>query len=61
MPSTKETAIYFIRELPEDLCIEEIAYKLYINDKIERARQQIKEGQHFSLETAKDRKKKRLK
>ncbi|MBN1803531.1 MAG: hypothetical protein JW891_18620 [Candidatus Lokiarchaeota archaeon] len=60
MPSTKEIAIDFIRELPEDLSIEEIAYKLYLNDKIDRARQQIESGQHISLENAKDRMKKWL-
>jgi len=60
MPSTKETVIDFIKNLPENLSVEEIAYKLYINEKINRAQQQMKDGEYLTHEEAKERLKKWL-
>ncbi len=60
MPSAKETAINFIKNLPDNLNIEEIAYKLYLNEKINQAQQQIKDGNYITLEEAKERMKKWL-
>ena len=60
MPSTKETAIDFIKNLPEDLSIEEIAYKLYINEKLNKAQKQMENGNFVSHEDAKERMKKWL-
>ena len=60
MPSTKETAIDFIKNLPENLSIEEIAYKLYINDKLTKAQKQVENGNFVTHEDAKERMKKWL-
>jgi len=60
MPSTKETVIDFVKNLPENLSVEEIAYKLYINEKINRAQQQMKDGKYLTHEEAKERLKKWL-
>ena len=49
MPSAKEAAINFIKSLPDNLSIEEIAYKLYINEKISKAQQQIKDKYLFQI------------
>jgi len=54
MPSAKEAAINFIKSLPDNLSIEEIAYKLYINEKISKAQQQIKDGKYVTHEEAKE-------
>lgn len=58
MPSTKEMVIDFIKNLPEDLTVEEIAYKIYFNEKISIGQQQMKEGNYLSHEKAKERLKK---
>ncbi len=58
MPSTKETAIDFIKNLPENLSVEEIAYKLYINIKLDKAQKQIETGNFVTHEEAKERMKK---
>jgi hypothetical protein len=60
MPSTKETAIDFIKNLPENLTVEEIAYKLYISEKLSRAQKQMENGNFISHEDAKERMKKWL-
>ncbi len=60
MPSTKETAIDFIKNLPENLSVEEIAYKLYINIKLDKAQKQIETGNFVTHEEAKERMKKWL-
>ncbi len=60
MPSTKETAIDFIKNLPENLSIEEIAYKLYLNEKLTKAQKQMENGNFVTHEDAKERMKKWL-
>ena len=60
MPSTKETAIDFIKNLPDNLSVEEIAYKLYINEKLNNAQKQMENGDFVSHEDAKERMKKWL-
>lgn len=60
MPSVKETVINFIKNLPENLTVEEIAYKLYLDEKINKARKQLREGKHLSHEEVKHRLKKWL-
>lgn len=50
--------IDFIKNLPEDLTVEEIAYKIYFNEKISIGQQQMKEGNYRSHEEAKERLKK---
>ena len=60
MPSTKETAIDFIKNLPENLSVEEIAYKLYINEKLTKAQKQMENRNFVTHEDAKERMKKWL-
>ena len=60
MPSVKNSVIEFIKNLPEELTVEEIAYKLYLDDRINKARRQMKEGNYLSHEEAKERLKKWL-
>jgi len=36
MPSVKNAVIDFIKNLPDDLTVEEIAYKLYLDETISR-------------------------
>ena len=61
MTTSKDSAIKFIRNLPENLSVEEIAYKFYIHEKINRAQKQMEEGNYISHEEAKERMKKWLK
>ena len=58
--SSKEKVINFVQNLPEDLTVEEITYRLYINERIIKAQQQIKDGQFLTHEEAKERMKKWL-
>ncbi len=51
--STKELAIEFIRTLPDNLSVEEIAYRLYFEQKLLNAQQQIKDGKYHTHEQAK--------
>ncbi len=60
MPSTKETAIDFIKNLPENLSVEEIAHKLYLNEKVTKAQKQMENGNFVTHEDAKERMKKWL-
>jgi len=60
MPSVKNSVIEFIKNLPEELTVEEIAYKLYLDDRINKARRQMKEGNYVTHEEAKERLKKWL-
>jgi len=60
MPSIKESVINFIKNLPEDLTVEEIAYKLYLDERINKAQKQMKEGNYLTHEEAKERLKKWL-
>ena len=61
MPSTKESAIDFIKNLPDNLSVEEIAYKLYINEKLNKAQKQMENGNFVTHEDAKEWMKKWLK
>ncbi|MFX1259964.1 MAG: hypothetical protein ACFFAN_19110 [Promethearchaeota archaeon] len=61
MPSTKETAIEFIKSLPENLSVEKIAYKLYISEKLNKAQKQMENGNFVSHDEAKERMTKWLK
>jgi hypothetical protein len=60
MPTVKEMVINFIKSLPDDLTVEEIAYKIYIDERINKARKQIKEGKYLNHDEAKERLKKWL-
>lgn len=56
MPSVKNAVIDFIKNLPDDLTVEEIAYKLYLDERINKAQKQMKEENYLTHEEAKDRK-----
>jgi len=58
--STKEKVIDFIKSLPDNLTVEEITYRLYVNERIIKAQQQIKDGKFHTHEEAKERMKKWL-
>jgi hypothetical protein len=60
MPSVKNAVIDFIKNLPDDLTVEEIAYKLYLDERINKAQKQMKEGNYLTQEEAKERLKKGL-
>jgi len=60
MPSVKNSVIDFIKNLPDDLTVEEIAYKLYLDERINKAQKQMKEGNYLTHEEAKERLKKWL-
>ncbi|KKM19155.1 hypothetical protein LCGC14_1658460 [marine sediment metagenome] len=58
--SSKEKILNFIKSLPDDLSVEEITYRLYVNERIFKAQQQIKDGNFLTHEDAKERMKKWL-
>ena len=60
MPSVKDSVIDFIKKLPDNLTVEEIAYKLYIDERINKAKEQIKDRNYLTHEEAKERLKKWL-
>ena len=60
MPSVKDSVIDFIKNLPDDLTVEEIAYKLHLDERINKAQKQMKEGNYLTHEEAKERLKKWL-
>lgn len=60
MPSVKDSVIDFVKNLPDDLTVEEIAYKLYLDERIIKAQKQMKEGNYLTHEEVKERLKKWL-
>ena len=60
MPSVKDSVIEFIKNLPDNLTVEEIAYRLYIDGRINKAQQKMKDGNYLTHEEAKERLKKWL-
>ncbi len=58
--SSKDKVLNFIKSLPDDLPVEEITYRLYVNERIIKAQQQIKDGNFLTHEDAKERMKKWL-
>ncbi len=58
--SSKDKVLNFIKSLPDDLTVEEITYRLYVNERIIKAQQQIKVGNFLTHEDAKERMKKWL-
>ena len=58
MPSVKDSVIDFVKNLPDDLTVEEIAYKLYLDERINKAQKQMKDGNYLTHEEARERLKK---
>lgn len=54
MPSIKDSVIDFVKNLPDDLTVEEIAYKIYFDGRINKAQMQLGEGNHLTNEEAKE-------
>lgn len=48
--SVKEEVIQLIKELPDDVTLEDIQYHLFVKQKLSRAEEQIKEGKTISHE-----------
>lgn len=53
METLKQKAIKVISELPEDVDMEEIMYKLYVIDKVRKGEKAIEEGKKISIEELK--------
>ncbi len=49
METLKQKAIKVISELPEDVDMEEIMYKLYVIDKVRKGEKAIEEGKKISI------------
>jgi hypothetical protein len=58
--SEKERVLNFIKTLPDDMTMEEITYRLYLEQRISKAEQQIEDGHFKTHEEAKERMKKWL-
>jgi hypothetical protein len=52
--SAKKKAIRFINSLPDEISIEEIIYRLYLDQDIEKAQQQLKDGKGYTQEEIKE-------
>lgn len=48
MQTIKEDAIRIISNLPDDVSIDDIMYKLYVLDKVKRGQKDIKNGKYLS-------------
>ena len=55
MKSLKQNVEKMIRNLPDDSTAEDIQYHLYVLDKIQKGRQDIRDGKGISHEEAKAR------
>jgi len=50
MASTKEIVRTLLDNLPEDCTLDEVQYHLWVRQRIEEARQEIREGKYFTQE-----------
>ncbi len=50
MASTKEIVQGLLDILPDDCTLDEVQYHLWVRQRIEEARQEIREGKYFSQE-----------
>jgi hypothetical protein len=58
--SEKERALNFVNSLPDDSTLDQIIYRLYLEQRIAKAEQQMKDGQFLTQEEVKIRFKKWL-
>ena len=61
MPTQKENIIEMIKNLPEDISLEDIIEAIYVRQKIEKGLKDSKEGNIYTHEEAKERLEKWLK
>jgi len=50
----KEEVIALIKELPEDITLDDIIYHLYVKQKLLKAKEDIAQGRTYSHEQVKD-------
>jgi predicted transcriptional regulator len=50
MATAKEAAREILDRLPDDCSLEDIHYHLFVRQMIEKGRQEIREGRHFTQE-----------
>lgn len=50
MASAKQIALEIVQSLPEDCTLEDAAYRLYLRQLVEDARQDVREGKVFTQE-----------
>ncbi len=55
MATAKQEALRILEKLSDDVSWEEIQYHLYVRQKVERARQQVKEGKVLSQDEVESR------
>lgn len=53
--STKEEVIKFIKDLPNDVTLEEIIKELSVKEKIEKGLDQLNDGAYYSHDEVKER------
>jgi hypothetical protein len=54
MPTAKQVAIEVLHSLPDDCTLDDIAYRLYLRRKLERADKAIEEGRVHSYEEGRE-------
>lgn len=52
--SVKEEVISLVKELPDDITLDEIMYHLYVKQKIIRGLKDIEDGKTYTLEEVKE-------
>ena len=52
--SIKEEVISLVKQLPDDITLDEIMYHLYVKQKILRGLKDIEDGKTFTLEEVKE-------
>jgi cell division protein FtsX len=55
MANAKEDIRHLLEQLPDDVSLEQIQYHIYVRQKIERARAEVRAGNVLSQEEAEER------
>ena len=55
MATAKEDVRHLLEQLPDDVSLEQIQYHIYVRQKIERARAEVRAGNVLSQEEAEER------
>ncbi|HWN42425.1 MAG TPA: hypothetical protein VNW71_09395 [Thermoanaerobaculia bacterium] len=55
MANAKEDIRHLLEQLPDDVSLEQIQYHIYVRQKIERARSEVRAGNVLSQEEAEER------
>jgi len=54
MPTTKDSVISLVKQLPEDSTLEDIMEHLYVKQKILKGQKELESGQFYTHEEAKE-------